>query len=477
MSRKSFLSKCRFFLVTAGIAAAAAGLSAPLTAAAESAAMELTGMAETTRSVPAAEPRKIDDGSLLNIISGEAPLSELSEQSIRSRASHDWRNLKKWWHSESEAIILLTAGAVAVFFVVWGGVLLVRRAKKRLLNGRPVGWHVELAAAVSEPLLVLIGLGCGFVLLIPVLRSLPDFYTFNIRFFFTLVTLCMAWGGMELIAMVSRRMTDYAGKGGDKIDPLMVDIVRKLLKIFLILITVLFIGQSIFNFNITMLLTGAGVVGLAVAFASKETLSNFFGTMVIIWDKPFRCGDRVQVNGIDGIVSAVGMRSTRIHTPDETVYTIPNSQIESASIENISKRGVIRFVFTIGLVYETPEPDIRRAIAVLHKIVDDFHGQDVARYKPHVFFDDLGDSGLNIKVIMWLKTSSFAQEEQWRTEINLAIVKQFADENIVMAYTTTTGYLYGDRDHPLYIRQQAEATAAPKPRKTQAAAPKKDVEA
>ncbi|MDD4816416.1 MAG: mechanosensitive ion channel family protein [Victivallaceae bacterium] len=420
----------------------------------ELAEIAVPGLTAQHRAAVEPEPPPADNGSLLSIISGEAPLAELSEQSIRSRAGHDWRNLKKWWHAESGAIMLLTAGAVAVFLAVWGGVMLVRRAKKKLLERGHGGWHVELLAAVSEPLLVLIGLGGGFILLIPVLRSLPDFYTFNIRFFFTLVTLCMAWGGMELIAMVSRRMTDYAGKSGDRIDPLMVDIVRKIMKIILVTITVLFIGQSIFNFNLTMLLTGAGVAGLAVAFASKATLANFFGTVVIVWDKPFRCGDRIQINGIDGIVSEVGMRSTRIHTPDETVYAIPNSQIELASIENISKRGVIRFVFTIGLVYDTPEKDIRRAIAILHEITDDFHGTDVTRYKPHVFFDNLGDSGLNIKVIMWLKTSSFTQEEQWRTEINLAIVKRFADENIVMAYTTTTGYLYGDPAHPLYVSQQ-----------------------
>lgn len=106
-------------------------------------------------------------------------------------------------------------------------------------------------------------------------------------------------------------MRAFAKRPDNNLDALMIDITRKLLKITLAVVTVFFIGQSIFQLNITTLLAGAGVAGLAVAFASRETLSNFFGTLVIILDRPFRIGDRVQIGEVDGIVQTVGMRSTR----------------------------------------------------------------------------------------------------------------------------------------------------------------------
>ncbi len=392
------------------------------------------------------------------------PLAFISEKSISCHLREDWQSLRLWWQQDSKAILGMLAGSGVVVVGVFIGILLIRNARQRLAAHKVKNWRTELLASLSIPFLILLGILGVFIFFIPVLRSLPEFYTFNIRFFFTMITLCVAWCGIEIITAFSRKLADYAQKNTNNLDTLMVDITRKLLKILLITITVFFIGQNIFELNITTLLTGAGVVGLAIAFASKETLSNFFGTMIIIGDKPFRCGDRVQINGIDGIVASVGMRSTLIHTPHETVYMIPNSQIESASIENISYRGVIRFVFVIGLVYETPAADIQKAMDILHEILNDFHGKDADRYKPHIFFDNLGQSGMNIKVIMWFKTSSFLQEEAWRTEVNLAIVKRFNDAKILMAYSTATNYLYGDPQHPLYlehVRPDHPASAPP----------------
>ena len=264
------------------------------------------------------------------------------------------------------------------------------------------------------------------------------------RLFFTCATAIAAWAGLRLIEVLSVRMCAYAKRQNNNLDALMVDITRKVLKISLVTLTVMFIGQSIFNLNITTLLAGAGVVGLAIAFASRETLSNFFGTLVIIMDRPFRCGDRIQTDGIDGLVESVGMRSTRILTDDESVYTIPNSKIAESNIENISRRGLIRFAFTLGLVYDTSDENMAKAMKILHGIVDNFKGQDLPAYTPRIFFDTFGASAMNIRVIMWLKTASFETEEAWRTEINLAILKQFNEAGLSMAYNTVTNYVKFD---------------------------------
>ena len=151
-----------------------------------------------------------------------------------------------------------------------------------------------------------------FLFLLPVLHSMPLVYPIEARLFFTWLTLLAAWAGFQIIALFDLRMRDFSERPGNNLDSLMIDIVRKLLKIVLVVVTVLFVGQSIFQLNITTLLAGAGVSGLAIAFASRETLANFFGTVVIILDRPFRIGDRIQAGEINGIVNSVGMRSTRI---------------------------------------------------------------------------------------------------------------------------------------------------------------------
>ena len=298
-------------------------------------------------------------------------------------------------------------------------------------------------AALSGPLILMVVSGVIFLFLLPVLHSLPELYPLDARLFFTWLTLLAAWAGFQLITLFDLKMRAFAKRPDNNLDALMIDITRKLLKITLAVVTVFFIGQSIFQLNITTLLAGAGVAGLAVAFASRETLSNFFGTLVIILDRPFRIGDRVQIGEVDGIVQTVGMRSTRILTANESLFSIPNSRIAEVPVENISNCGVIRYSFVLGLVYGTTADQMEQAMQLLHGIADNFKGQDAPAYKPRIFFEALGSSALNIRIIMWLKTTSYVVEERLRTEVNLAIVRKFTEAGLSLAFTTVTNNLTG----------------------------------
>ena len=94
---------------------------------------------------------------------------------------------------------------------------------------------------------------------------------------------------------------------------------------------------------------------------------------------------------------------------------------------------------------------------ILHEIVDNFHGPDKEEYRPRIFFDSLGAYSMNITVIMWLKTASFQVEEEWRTEINLAILRRFNAEHLNMAYNTVTNVVTGDPANPVYISSEVTA--------------------
>ncbi len=391
---------------------------------------------------PAPEKEREEDTELDRILSGEQALPVLNEERIAAKVDRRFTEAENWFVREKDALftlliasgIAILAGAALAFGLRW----LVARSDAEC---RRMRW--QFVAALSGPVILMVVSGVIFLFLLPVLHSLPELYPLDARLFFTWITLLAARAGFQLITLLDVKMRAFAKRPDNSLDSLMVDITRKLLKIVLAVVTVLFIGQSIFQLNITTLLAGAGVVGLAVAFASRETLSNFFGTLVIILDRPFRIGDRVQIGDVNGLVQSVGMRSTRVITANESVFSIPNSRIAEQPIENISNRGVIRYTLVLGLDYATSAEQLQQAMTILREITTDFKGKDQPQYFPRIFFEEFGASALNIRVIMWLKTTSFDREEQLRTEVNLTILQRFNEAGLSLAFNTVTNNLTG----------------------------------
>lgn len=391
-------------------------------------------------SIPA-ETREIES-DFDRILSGEETLPVFNRKEIAADVHDDTHRFRSWLRKQRDALYTLLVASGVSILVGIGFALLIRhlvtRNEKRKHRMR---WQV--IAALSGPVILMLVSGAIFLFLLPVLHSLPTVYPVEARLFFTWLTLLAAWAGFQVIALFDLRLRSFAQRPDSTLDSLMVDITRKLFKIVISVVTVLFIGQSIFRLNITTLLAGAGVAGLAIAFASRDTLANFFGTMVIILDRPFRIGDRISAGDINGIVISVGMRSTRILTGYESIVSIPNNNIAGEAIENISNRGVIRYMFTLGLVYGTTAEQMQLAMKLVHGIVDNFKGPDAPQRNPRVFFEEFAASSLNIRVIMWLKTTSFEKEEQMRTEVNLEILRKFTENNLGMAFNTMTNCLTG----------------------------------
>ncbi len=410
--------------------------------------------AETIKTPQGSLPGKTPgaDTDIERILSGEARLPVVTGDELAERLDREVVSLYDWLDRERDQIFRSLIGCAAILLIGAGMIWIGRKLRVRHPpESASLRW--QLAEALTPPLIVFFVV-CGvFAFLLPLLHALPELYPWDARVFFTLLALAAAWIGFRLISLIDLRLTRIARRADNNLDTLMVEITRKFLKISLALFTLLFIGQSIFNLNITTLLAGAGVIGLAIAFASRETLSNFFGTLVIILDRPFRVGDRIRVNGTDGLVESVGMRSTRLQTDEESCVTIPNSRIAEASIENISSRGVIRYSFTLGMEYTTTPDQLERVMAIAHEVADNFEGPDQKRYRPRVFFSGFGNSTLNVRVIMWLKTTDFATEEKWRTRINLELMRRFNAEGLNMAFNTVTAYLRGEPDFPLFGEQ------------------------
>src|SRR5690606_24921192 len=132
-------------------------------------------------------------------------------------------------------------------------------------------------------------------------------------------------------------MATKAESTDSKLDDQLVPLLRKAMKIFVVLVGALFLLQNL-DVNVASLVAGLGIGGVAVALAAKDTIANFFGSLMIFIDRPFQIGDWVKIGETEGIVEVVGFRSTRVRTFYNSLVTVPNAHFTEAAIDNLGMR-------------------------------------------------------------------------------------------------------------------------------------------
>ena len=159
-------------------------------------------------------------------------------------------------------------------------------------------------------------------------------------------------------------------------------------------------------------------------------------------DKPFRIGDRIQLDAVDGTVETIGLRSTRVRNLDGHLVMIPNKTMGNATITNVTRRPNIKTTLNIGLTYDTPTEKVKRALVVLEEV-----------YKKHpktfdciIAFNKFADSALNIQVVHWWNSTDNKEYLAGLQEMNLAVKERFDKEGINFAFPTQTVYLKQDSE-------------------------------
>jgi MscS family membrane protein len=232
------------------------------------------------------------------------------------------------------------------------------------------------------------------------------------------------------------RATETDGTLNEQIYPM----VRKTLKAFIVLVAVLVTSQNL-GINITGILASFSVGALAVGLAAQDTLANLFGAVAILLDRPFKIGDRIKLDGgVDGVVEAIGLRSTRVRNLDGHLVAIPNKTVGSATITNITLRPNIKTVMTIGLVYDTTTAQLKLAMDIL----DDIFRAHPMTQDVWITFKEFGSSALNIEVVHWWNSTDYQKYLAGIQGFNLSILRRFAEANLQMAYPTQTLYLKTD---------------------------------
>jgi MscS family membrane protein len=253
--------------------------------------------------------------------------------------------------------------------------------------------------------------------------------------YWVMITLTITWLLARLVdAVIREYVVPLTQKTEGDFDDQIVPIIRKAIRAAIWILGII-IALNNAGYNVGALLAGLGIGGLALAMAAKDTVANIFGGITIFTDKPFTINDRVKINGFDGTITEIGIRSTRLKTLENRIVTIPNSKFTDGMVENVSSEPHRKVVLKLGLTYDTTADKIQNGMKALKEIVDI---NDQLEENAVISFTEFGDFALGILFIYYIKKDGDIMGAQ--TEVNLEIKKRFEELGIEMAFPTQTVY-------------------------------------
>ena len=339
-------------------------------------------------------------------------------------------------------LLLVLVATLAAHFIVQR---LLRHARNLATHSSNI-WDDSLITAAIKPLPVFVWLsGISFALHLVRRQTgelLHEYLTpaRNIGF-----VLCVAWFLFKLIRELANNTIAAKSKAGEEIDRTTIDGLSKVLRIIVIVVAALAVMQSM-GFSLSGVLAFGGMGGIAVGFAAKDLLANFFGGLMIHLDRPFNVGETIRSpeKQIEGKVEHIGWRQTRIRATNMALIYVPNALFTSIVIENPSRMSHRRIREVIGLRYddlgkmEAIVEDIRNMISNHPAIDPNLDGEQSII----VSFDEFADSSINFVIQALCNTTNLKQFHALKQEILLGVSGIIAKHGAEMAFPTRTLHLH-----------------------------------
>ena len=197
---------------------------------------------------------------------------------------------------------------------------------------------------------------------------------------------------------------------------------------------------QVWGINVAGLVAGLGIGGLAFALAAKDTAANLFGSIALLLDKSIRIGEWIKIDGVEGVVEDIGMRTTKIRSFKKSLITLPNQMLANSPIENFSRRGIRRIKMNIGLTYDASSQQIEKVIMDIKTMLRNHKG--IAQNETMmVNFTSFDDSSLGILIYTFSKTSNWEKYLAIKEEVNLNIMKIVEDNNVAFAFPSQSLYI------------------------------------
>ena len=232
--------------------------------------------------------------------------------------------------------------------------------------------------------------------------------------------LAVAWAGGIAVDLIAERWRSRLDPRVQAVSYSVLPLGRKVLKLSLFLIAILWV-LSAWGYNTSTILAGLGVGGLAIALAAQKTIENLFGGISVIGDRPVLVGDVCRFGDRVGTVMHIGLRSTRLRTPDRTIISVPNGEFSSMALENISGRDKIWSHPTLNLRRDTTSDQLLQVLASFRQILVGHPKVETGRIP--VRFIGAGVYSLDVEVVAYITTSDFDEFLELQQELLLKMLQ------------------------------------------------------
>ncbi len=193
------------------------------------------------------------------------------------------------------------------------------------------------------------------------------------------------------------------------------------------------------GYDVTAIITGLGIGGIAIALAAQNILGDLFNYFVIFFDRPFEVGDFLIIGDKNGVVEKIGIKTTRIRTLSGEELVFSNADLTNSRIHNYKKMQRRRILFSVGVTYETPAEKLRQIPGVLKEIVESAEEGLVDFDRAH--FKEFGDSSLNFEIVYYINSAEYATYMDIQQDYNFQIYERFEEMGVDIAFPTRTLYV------------------------------------
>jgi len=253
-----------------------------------------------------------------------------------------------------------------------------------------------------------------------------------------LMSVASVWALYRLVDLLAEHFAAMASRTETRLDDILIPLARRAVKIVVLAFVILFVAQNL-NVDITSLLAGLGIGGIAFALAAKDTVENIFGSFTVLIDRPFGIGDWVVIGDQEGTVEEIGFRSTRLRTFYNSKITIPNAKLVSTAIDNLGERRYRRVKCMIGVQYDTPADRIESFCEGIRELIRQHPYTRKDYYM--VYLNQFADSSLNILLYAFHETPDWPTELRERHRLFLDIKRLAGKLGVEFAFPTQTLHL------------------------------------
>lgn len=403
-------------------------------------------------SLPEVVIEKQSDGAWRWTRTALEAVDEIYEDSLLLGQSGLVRKLPPWMKARALGMELWQVLALSVIVVI---VLLLRQVIRAVVKNRLAGFAERRGARLAAEVVKVFATP-GATLLGALILSLtyPELalplkvavvLSTAVRLF---VIFAVVLALYRLVDVLAAHLSARAEADESRLDDQMVPLLRTSLKVVLVLAGVLILLQNL-EVNVASLLAGLGIGGLAMALAAKDTIANFFASVMIFVDRPFHIGDWVKVEDVEGEVEEVGFRSTRIRTLADSLVSVPNARLVEAKIDNLGARRERRLFASLSLEYGTPVERVQAFVEGVRAIL--WASEKTRKDNFEVHLSALANSSLEVMVHCYIVTSSWTEELTTRHDVFLEMLRLAEALDVRFAFPTRT----------LHVRSNAEPTPAP----------------